>query len=99
MRQRDIGAGAAGGPAGGDASVGGGVPAAGGAALSGGAAAVAAEGSEGSVAEGLAMDRGTRLRRVASVSRQQRAVKDQARACRLGCPITPEYAAAWVKEM
>jgi hypothetical protein len=89
MRQRDIGAGAAGGPAGGDASVGG--------ALAGGAAS-AADG-EGSVAEVLAMDRGTRLRRVAGVSRQQRAVKDQARACRLGCPITPEYCAACVGGM
>ncbi|QWF17162.1 hypothetical protein [Lysobacter capsici] len=97
MRQRDIGAGAAGGPAGGDASVGGGVPAAGGGALAGGAASAAD--SEGSVAEVLAMDRGTRLRRVAGVSRQQRAVKDQARVCRLGCPITPEYCAAYVGGM
>ncbi|UOF15021.1 hypothetical protein IEQ11_25490 [Lysobacter capsici] len=97
MRQRDIGAGAAGGPAGGEASVGGAGPVAADGALAGGAAS-AADGEE-LVAEVLAMDRGTRLRRVAGVSRQQRAVKDQARACRLGCPITPEYCAACVGGM
>ncbi|MFQ6313927.1 hypothetical protein, partial [Lysobacter capsici] len=72
-------------------------PAAAGGALADGAA-TAADG-ERSVAEVLAMDRGTRLRRVAGVSRQQRAVKDQARVCRLGCPITPEYCAACVGGM
>jgi hypothetical protein len=99
MRQRDIGAGAAGGPAGGDASVGGAGPAVADGALAGDAASAAAGDSDGSVAEVLAMDRGTRLRRVAGVSRQQRAVKDQAGACRLACPITPEYCAACVSGM
>ncbi|KRB07784.1 hypothetical protein ASD86_08155 [Lysobacter sp. Root690] len=99
MRQRDIGAGAAGGPAGGDTSVGGAAPAVAEGALAGGVASAAGEDGDGSVAEVLAMDRGTRLRRVAGVSRQQRAVKDQARACRLGCPITLEYCAACVGGM